>query len=195
MAVVTEEAARPEGDLVGLVEIPPSLNRLNWGALMLPFLWALAHGLWSWVGVFVAVRVLNFGIGGLMRRFEVEATVPNVVVWVVMALAAWAIGLMFALRANRLHWQREAARVERQSQDSIPRWPQSVDSFSKSQGQWAALGVAVYVLSTLLSAYGAFDGSSRFSWMPAALVATTIVELVFLGAVFVWDWRGRKGAS
>jgi hypothetical protein len=54
---------------LGEGEFPPELDRVNFGAFLLAFLWAPFHRLWGWFGVFVVLEALESAMGLSPPRF------------------------------------------------------------------------------------------------------------------------------
>ena len=126
----------------GSVELTPGapmpvLPRFNWGALLMPPIWGIAHGLWAGVFFLPLWAFVDSAIRGTLDR-------P--LGW---RAAAWAtlVGTVafqfeYARKANRLAWRRASARL-------------SLDAYLRQERVWAAgsglllaalvLWVAVYL--------------------------------------------------
>lgn len=128
-------------------EMPPELNRFNWGALFMPAIWGVAFGVWpvvslwllSFMTPFVLVSLVGLAGEGAVQRSAVGITTFSQVV-------STAISLYIGTHATSMLWRKEHARLEL-VEGATPRF--SVERYLGRQKLWTAFGIALTVFSVL----------------------------------------------
>jgi hypothetical protein len=140
--------------MVGDGQLPPELNRVNWGAFWLTWLWAIFNGLWEWaLIILVSVFALDqfasgvaYWIGGL-----------NAVGWVIFVdrlfagVFGAAVSVVFGVWGNRLVWWRERRRIA--ASGGNPKRPRMLDHYLGAQRGWTIAGfivAGVFLLADVL---------------------------------------------
>jgi hypothetical protein len=181
--VEATDAVGPTGSRLGEGGFPPALNRVNFGAFLLAFLWAPVHRLWGWFAVFVLLEGLESAMG-LSAPGAFGGIFEQPAVTVGFRVVYWAITLVFALRANRLVWEHERTRTAATDGASDVRRSRLVTAYASDQRIWAIVGLillAVTPLSLLI-------GSVRSVAGAAGDVAVTVgTQTVLLAGLFVYD--------
>lgn len=180
----TSEAIESIEPRLGEGELPLELDRLNWGAALLGMLWAIFYTPWPWFFVLAAARVVLFAIS-----FSVSG--PFVPGWVRLPFTVaymsiyWVFVAMLAIRANRLVWDSERSRVERQSDQSVPRPAVKLSRYVAAQRRWLIGGVLFHLLLWGdFIVIGAADSASRYVMIAVDVAAIT--------ALFVFDYLKRR---
>lgn len=178
---MSEDAGAPERRL-GEGELPQELDRVNYGAFLLAVLWAPWHGLWGWFGLFVAMEVLESIIGLTGLRF-LGGPLARSVAMNAFRLAYWWVTVAFALRANRLVWERRRAAVAAGAGRGR-RPPALVSRYLSNQRIWTVVGL-VGLAATPLSLLVPSLASSPDA--VTDVVVTGGVQVALLVALFVHD--------
>ena len=157
--------------------LPSELDRVNWGAFWLTWLWALFNGLWEWVLIILASAFaldqvasgVAYSIGGL-----------NAVGWVIFAdrifsgVFGVAAAVVFGVWGNRLVRWRERRRIA--ASGGNPKRPRTLEQYVSSQKGWTIAG---FILGGL-SAVGA---ALILALTPAAVgFSTRVGEACFVAA-------------
>jgi hypothetical protein len=175
--------AEPTGSRLGEGEFPLGLDRVNFGAFLLAFLWAPFHRLWGWFGVFVVLEGLESAMGlsapGFLGGvFEQPAVVVG------FRIVYWTVTVAFALRANRLVWAEARKRAARTEAEPVPRRPSLVSRYCSNQRVWTLTGLILLVgapLSLLIGSVRSIPGA-------VVDVAVTVgTQVVLLAGLFVYD--------
>lgn len=103
--------------------LPAGVARINWGAMLLGFWWALAYGMQRWAAL---AFVVNFG-GNQLSRFLPEP------VGLLIAAAQLAFAIWFGLSINRAYWAINPKLL-------------TVEEFNRKQPKWVGIGALVVVL-------------------------------------------------
>jgi hypothetical protein len=181
--VQVETLVIPPGPRFGDGPMPRELNRVNWGAAFMSGWWALAHGLLWWLLAILLVRLLGIGAISLWDRSPLRD-----IVWVRYALgviaATFDAGLvvLLATRANQLYWDKQAARVARQSDQSVPQPAVRVSEYVKTQRTWTIVGGILLLALDGFSLSRSLASSSTFTWYLAIELVPSI--LMFGGLLF-----------
>lgn len=169
-ATGTSELHLGEGDF------PPQLDRVNYGAFLLSFLWAPAHRLWGWFAVFVALEALESAIG--FNAPILGGVFEQPLALLAFRIVYWAITLWFALQANRLAWS--VARKRAESSRPTP----TLARYAAHQRAWTVAGIVLLAaapLSLLVESVRTMPGAV------GDVVATVAAQAVLLAALFVYD--------
>ena len=177
---------------VGVGSIPPAMRRFNWGAFMIPAVWAVVYGVWpvllAWVGVTLLPLALSIVVGMAFPGTEVTSIPAS---WLLAVLLVSEAGSSFVrlwsgVRANELYWARESARLSA-NPDAIPKV--SAEKFLGRQTLWAMWGGLALLAGLALSAPSAYQ-----LWKPYGLEWAAIAEpFVFVVAqVFLAIWLSRQ---
>ena len=174
-------------------DLPPSLERVNWAAFFLGGLWALVHGLWTW---FAAILVLRFGLlalGIVARRAGLfDAGIPELAFSLFAGLLSWSVYTIFALKANGLAWDKARSRLSRRS-DEVSGSQTTLGAYSRNQKTLLVLGIALFVLGTLLSVQAVVQGTTTVVPLLLSLAAMALgagfAQLLDVGR------RGRRRSS
>jgi hypothetical protein len=171
------------GPRLGEGEFPQELDRVNFGAFLLAFLWAPFHRLWGWFGVFVVLEGLE-SVMGLSAPGSFGGVFERPVVMVGFRIVYWAVTVAFALQANRLVWAEEHSRAARSKDESVARRPSLVARYVSHERVWALVGLILLVttpLSLLIGSVNKIPGA-------ATDVAVTVgAQAVLLVGLFVFD--------
>lgn len=174
---------KPTGLRFGDGELPPELDRVNFGAFLLAFLWAPFHRLWVWFGVFVVLEALESAIGlGAPGSFGGLFEQP--VVMFGFRVVYWIVTVAFALRANRLVWVGERRRVARTIGGDALRQPALVSRYAFNQRVWAVVGLLLLVGTPLCLLIGSVRR------VPGAVVDVAVTlgtQAILLGGLWVHD--------
>jgi hypothetical protein len=172
-------------------EEEPRVNesvRLNWGAVLLPWLWSLAHGVWPWFWAFSLLHVAVRLVGSVL-----SACLPANVR--LMSLAWFAVLAGQQLLSVRLGWiadQEVLARDQRRRDSGRPlslTRPESWESYLRGRKTWAAWGVVIAAVSL---GVGLFNTASEQPYrLPVTAAAACATVLVLGGA---WVASRREGA-
>jgi hypothetical protein len=175
--------AEPTGSRLGEGEFPPELDRVNFGAFLLAFLWAPSHRLWGWFGVFVVLEAIESAMGLSAPGF-VGGVFEQPGVMVGFRIVYWMVTVAFALRANRLVWTGERKRAARTNGESVPRQASLVSRYASNQRVWTFVGLILFVgtpLSLLIGPVNSVPGA-------VADVAVTVgTQAILLAGLFVYD--------
>jgi hypothetical protein len=173
----------PTEPRLGEGEFPPGLDRVNFGAFLLAFIWAPAHRLWGWFGVFFVLEALE-SVMGLSTPGFLGGAFERPVVMVAFRIVYWTVTVAFGLRANRLVWAEECKRAARTEGEAGPRRPSLVSRYESNQRVWALVGLILLVgspLSLLIGSVNSIPGAV------ADVAATVGAQAVLLVALFVYD--------
>jgi hypothetical protein len=175
--------AEPTGSRLGEGEFPPRLDRVNFGAFLVAFLWAPFHRLWGWFGVFVLLEVLESAMGLAAPGF-LGGVFEQPVVVVGFRIVYWTVTVAFALRANRLVWTEESKRAVRAKGEAVMRRPSLVSSYVSNQRIWTLAGVILLAgapLSLLVGPVNSVPGAG------VDVAVTVGTQVVLLAVLFVYD--------
>ncbi len=130
----------------GRGEFPKELDRLNWGAMLMGVLWALAYGVWPWLLALGALQIVGMVVFGFFNNSELaNSAIWGLVAHVVSQTVTWTALGLFALSANRLAWKRMGRLIASGRHQPSSLSP-SIEKFSKSQKTWLLIGLAVTVV-------------------------------------------------
>jgi hypothetical protein len=163
---------------LGAGDFPPELDRVNWGAVLLGFFWAIAYRQTTWVIGLALLWAANLGVLGIAVRY---GTLAHLAVTALFFAAFTTAGIVLGLRANRLVWAGEHAVAERRTARGLAPAP-SIREFLSSQRRWAITGVMLWAFGWGVSLV---RPSSALS--PLRAVITFSVELAAYGALFAVD--------
>jgi hypothetical protein len=173
----------PTGQRLGEGEFPLELDRVNFGAFLLAFLWAPFHRLWGWFAVFVVLEVLESAMGLSTPQFP-GGVFERPVVMVAFRIVYWTVTVAFALRANRLVWAVERKRAARATGESVLRRSSLVSRYASNQRVWTLVGLVLLSatpLSLLIGSVNSIPGA-------VADVAVTVgAQAILLVGLFVYD--------
>ena len=181
--VTATGVGEPIGPRLGEGEFPPELDRVNFGAFLLAFIWAPFHRLWGWFGVFAVLEALESAMGLSSPGFLGGALEQPAVV-VGFRVVYWSVTVAFALRANRLVWEEERKRAARTEDSAAARRPPLVSRYAANQRIWTLVGLVLLVVTPL----SLLIGSVRS--VPGAVVdvAVTIgVQATLLVGLWAYD--------
>jgi hypothetical protein len=176
-------ASQQTGSRLGEGEFPPELDRVNFGAFLLAFLWAPLHRLWGWFGVFVLLEALESAMGLSAPGFF-GGVFDQPVVTVGFRIVYWTVTVAFALRANRLVWTQERERAARAEGESVVRPPSLVSRYASNQRVWALVGLILLVGTPLSLLIGSVNS------IPGAVVDVAVTvgaQAVLLAGLFVYN--------
>ena len=183
--------AAESADGLGRGQMPPEVNRFNWGAFLVPVLWGAGYRVWHLVAIWafallvpitlsaiVAVGVAG-GSGVASASAVIGVTVASDVV--VAYIRLWA-----GANANRLLWERESKRLEA---DPAARPRMGVALFLRRQRAWVVWGAIGAVLALAISYPAAVE-----AWKPYGLQSAALAEPVaFLaGQILLGLWLARQ---
>lgn len=169
---------------LGEGEFPPELDRVNFGAFLLAFIWAPFHHLWGWFGVFALLEAAE-AVMGLSAPHFLGGVLELPVTMVAFRVVYWGVTVAFAVRANRLVWEverRRAARVV--NGEWAPRPPAHVSSYASNLRVWAVVGLVLLIaspVSLLIPSVGNVPGAA------VDVAVTTGTQAVLLAALFAYD--------
>lgn len=175
---------RPVGPLVGEGPLPRSLDRLNWGALLLPVWWALVHGVWGWFVVMTGWWILGRGLSIVAYRVLGTSLPLRVLAYSAISLIGWVVVVPLARRANALFWIREGNRMTRESDQSVPRSSATVEKYTKGQRTWAIVGLVAMAYGYTAGGYLMLHRSG------ATLIDLSVdvaVNVAVLAVLYLWD--------
>lgn len=176
-------AAGPISTRLGEGDFPPELDRVNFGAFLLAFLWAPFHRLWGWFAAFAALETLESAIGLSTPTF-LGGVLRQPVVMAGFRIVYWSVTVVFALRANRLVWAEERRRAARARGGSVPKPPSAVSRYASNERVWALVGVVLLAgapLSLLIGPVGNSPGNV------ADVLVTVGTQAVLLAVLFAYD--------
>jgi hypothetical protein len=176
-------SAEPAGSRLGEGRFPPELDRVNFGAFLLAFLWAPFHRLWGWFGVFLVLEALESAIS-LSAPGSIGGVFEQPVVMVGFRIVYWTVTIVFALRANRLVWTHERERAERTKGESVPRRPSLVSRYGSNQRVWTLVGLILLVGTPFSLLIGSVN---RIPGAVADVAVTVGTQAVLLAGLFVYD--------
>ena len=171
------------GSRLGEGEFPPELDRVNFGAFLLAFLWAPFHRLWGWFSVFVVLEALESAMGLSAPGF-LGGVFEQPVVVVGFRIVYWTVTVAFALQANRLVWTQQRKRAARTKGESVVRQRSLVSRYVSHQRVWTLVGLILLVGTPLSLLIGAVSS------VPGAVgdVAVTVgTQALLLVGLFVYD--------
>lgn len=137
--------AEPTADRgFGSGEMPPELDRFNWGALLLPSIWGIVYGVWPVVTLWLlglSTPVILMAIVGVAGPTAVSSAAVGISV--VSQIIGITISLYIGASATRMLWRREQLRLEVLG---VPaRF--SVEKYRARQKVWTRVGVVFLVFS------------------------------------------------
>ncbi len=175
--------AETTGSRLGEGEFPPELDRVNFGAFLLAFLWAPFHRLWGWFGVFVILEALESAMG-FSAPGSLGGLFEQPVVMVGFRIVYWTVTVAFALRANRLVWTEQSKRAARTKGESVPRPPSLASRYASNQRVWTLVGIVLLVGTPLTLLIGSVNS------IPGAFVDVAVTvgtQAVLLAGLFAYD--------
>lgn len=181
--VQTIAGAEPTGSRLGEGEFPSELDRVNFGAFLLAFIWAPFHRLWGWFGAFVVLEAFESAVGLNGSGFlggAFERPVPMLVFRIVY----WTVTIAFALQANRLVWADERRRAARAKGAPRPRQPSLVSRYTSNQRVWTLVGLILLVSTPLTLLIGSINR------VPGAVVDVAVTagtQALLLAGLVVYD--------
>ena len=158
------EAATP---LFGQGELPPSLDRINWGAYFFSVIWALAHNEVKWAAILFGANIVTAGLGLAAGFNEEFGPVGHAVLATVLAFAIFAVRYSFAIGANRSQWERASK--------ATPAALQPVDGWIASQLLWARIGFAFFVAVNLFTLVVLTQSNGWLQTLPILLEIVILV--------------------
>jgi len=179
-----DEVQAPEQQRLGDGQMPGRLDRVNFGAFLLPLLWTLIYGIWPWFFALVGVFVVNAGLGFATQPLVGDSVPLSVARSVVTISLAFGVAAVFSLRANRLVWEKERRRVAWQSDQSVPRLADPVSKFERTQRLWVIWGVVFFVW---VSVWPLFSSVFRTPVSLATTALAAAAELVVLAGLYLHD--------
>jgi hypothetical protein len=173
----------PTGSRLGDGEFPSELDRVNFGAFLLAFLWAPVHRLWAWFGVFVVLEALE-SVMALSAPGFLGGLLEQPVVTVGFRIAYWTVTVAFALQANRLVWAKERKRAAWTEDEPGQKARFLVSKYVSNERVWTLVGLVLLAGTPLSLLIG------PVSSIPGAVgdVAVTVgTQAVLLVGLFVYD--------
>jgi len=126
-------------------DMPPELNRFNWGALLLPSIWGITFGVWPVVSLWLLSFMTPFvlvSLVGLAGQDAVDSAAVGITV--ISQVIGAVISLYIGANATRMLWRKEQVRLEF-VEDSQPRF--SVERYLARQRLWVGFGIALTLFS------------------------------------------------
>jgi hypothetical protein len=126
-------------------DMPPELNRFNWGALLLPSIWGITFGVWPVVSLWLLSFMTPFvlvSLVGLAGQDAVDSAAVGITV--ISQVIGAVISLYIGANATRMLWRKEQVRLEF-VEDSQPRF--SVVRYLARQRLWVGFGIALTLFS------------------------------------------------
>ncbi len=121
-------------------ELPSELNKFNWGAFLLTWIWGIGNGVWLalWIFAFYPIQWIILGIG-----FAIGAVAGNEIAAVIRVLLV-LIGLIFSF--GFIVWLgKNGNRLARKT----GRW-QDVEKFKSFQKKWAIAGLVIALFYSVI---------------------------------------------
>lgn len=117
-------------------ELPPELNKFNWGAFILTWIWGVGHGVW----VALLIIAIDFGmriIGAAVIFWggEIGALVTLLIVLLGMG-GELGFALWLGLKGNKLAWK--TGRYN------------DVEKFKATEKKWAIVGLILFLVGLLM---------------------------------------------
>ncbi len=182
-------AAEPV-DAFGRGEMPPEVQRFNWGAFLVPVLWGVGYRVWHLVAIWAFALLVPLTLSSLVLAASSGSGSPSVsaVIGVTVisdALVAY-IRLWAGANANRLFWQREHARLEA---DATARPRVTIPVFLLRQRAWVVWGLIGAALALAVSYPAAVQ-----AWKPYGLESAALLEPVafLVGQIVIALWLARQ---
>ncbi|NTU72480.1 MAG: hypothetical protein HGB10_11770 [Coriobacteriia bacterium] len=155
---------------VGTGEFPKSLDRINWGAYFLSFIWALAHNDVRWAAILAVANVTQFGLSFAVGLNNDLGAVGRIVASVTILLALMAVQYAFAIGANKGQWT--------QAEHMPPHTRQPVGAWTANQKVWVLVGLGFYVVSNGLALVAAVRTSSWAALWPLGSQAAVLLAIL-----------------
>ncbi len=111
-------------EVVNVKPFPPELNKFNWGAFLLSWIWGIFHQ--KWITLTMLATPILCGILSIIP-----------LVGLLTPFIPLGLGIWFGIEGNKWAWE---------SKD----WA-SVEQFNEYEKKWAFWGVVVAVVATVLS--------------------------------------------
>lgn len=168
---------------LGEGEFPRGLDRVNFGAFLLAFLWAPFHRLWGWFGVFLVLEVFESAMGLSAPGF-LHGVFEQPVVTVGFRVVYWTVTIAFALRANRLVWTEERTRAARAKGESLSKPPSLASRYASNQRLWTIAGLVLLAGTPLTLLIRSVNG------VPGAVTDVTVTvgtQAILLAGLFAYD--------
>jgi hypothetical protein len=132
----------------GVGDFPPELNRVNFGAVLMP-IWVVVYGLWEWFLGIIGVSVIVALISIFIPRVEDNL----VILWgfgliQVVIYSAWQI--FIGTRGNRMAWARTARVLAKPDAKTKMLVAHSLKSYKTNQTFWTGIGI-LYALYQFLN--------------------------------------------
>lgn len=187
------ESTAPANRRVGEGEFPAALNRVNWNAFLLGWLWVLGHGLWTWLAallvLFLTGVFLQVLFNGTLARFFVgaglfsSARLPRMAdaSRVITVVASWLLSAFFALRGNHEVWAKEARRTvdpARGASFAV----RTVADYLGSERRLMPIALIVFVAGVIYAFYVAVQSGSL-----ALTLGSHIFGVIVLVGLWAWD--------
>lgn len=170
---------------------PAELDRINWGAVLMPGLWSLCHGMWAW-WLIEAVLWVAWMFGAWQLRVlggGRSDSLPVLVGLLIWGVLSWSVAVWFGAHGNERIWRREVSRR------SLGLSGHSISGFRGNQrvwawgtGLWALLGVGSMASNLWMDTpkgYGGMIGMASFIGIEAAA----------LGIAWMIDRRRSESAA
>ena len=177
----------PDGLRMGEGDFPAELDRLNWSTVMWGGWWLLMYGVWPSLLALVALVAATLAVTNFLPTLAVPGSFASLATNAVRQVAWFAIVVSAAYGANRHVWERERTRVERESDQSVPRPANLVSQYVASQRKWALIGLGFMVLAV------ADDLFRKHALSTPAIIVANITMVACLAALYLYDSvrRGR----
>lgn len=182
---------------VGEGEFPVELDRVNFGAFLLAFLWAPAHRLWGWFAVFAALETLESAMGLSAPGF-LGGVFERPAVMIGFRVVYWSATVVFALRANRLAWRAQQKLAARATRGGTARRRALVSKYASNQRVWALVGIVLLVgtpLSLLVSSVRSVPGAAQDVAVTVGTQAVLLVGLWLYDRSRVAHIQTREGRT
>jgi hypothetical protein len=128
----------------GVGEMPPELDRFNWGAFLLPLPWGVWYTLWPVVSLWMVMALTPLVLALLVSLTGEEQLVSSALgITIVSEVIGGVIRLWIGVSATRMLWARESLRL-RVVERAQPRL--SSDRYRSRQKKWTIAGIVVNVL-------------------------------------------------
>ncbi|RJQ54087.1 MAG: hypothetical protein C4521_04340 [Actinobacteria bacterium] len=182
------EALEGSQQLLGSGDFPSGqLERVNWGALLLPWLWALAHGAWVWFIVISAATAARVVLFRYLMTLPSWRSPSVVILLAVTEALSLAVGAALAVSANRVVWERARTSSARGKPSSS-----SVSRYLEAQLAWTRTGVVLFGLGLLVTAISLRAGVDRRDI--ANCISYGFAFPLILG-LWRFDRRGRRTSN
>lgn len=196
------EAELPSGvqpdmsDQFGVGDVPAEVNSFNWGAFIVVPLWALVHGAWQvvlmWIGVLAVPFMVSFALGVIVVALGGRLEGPVLIVATLLGEAViFAMRLYAAMNGGRIAWENDRKRLATGRRK--PR--SSVAKYLADQRTWMLAGFIIAGVFTPISSYTTYlQWRDQFGMglVGAALTGGVFLVEIALGYIV---YRMRKEAA